>query len=189
MSESQTDYTISGSYTLTTPTITFTTANQTLRFSPFIIDQIANPSLTITIKNLARPRECKTTGTFTINTYRSGLFLMDYSTCCAIALKNRGNLSATTPVLSSNSRLISGVSYQINVTTVVITNLVTTDQIRIEFPSEFSQQISAANNSTVCNAISITGINNASNIKTPTCSVTSNSVLLSSFLKTNIFSS
>jgi len=142
----------------------------------------------MTITNLARPRECKTTGNFSIKTYRSGQFLMDSSTCCAVPLQNRATLSATTPSLSSNSRLITGLSYQINITTVVV-NLITTDRIRIEFPVEFSQQISAAKNNTICSGVTITAINNASNIKNKSCDTTSNSVLLSSFLNTNLLSS
>jgi hypothetical protein len=188
MTESITDYIILVSYDLSNPLITFSTAAQSLFFYPFLTDLVTRSSLSITIKNLVRPRECKTTGNFSIKTYRSGQFLMDSSTCCAFALQNRLTLSATSPSLSSNARLISGVSYKINITTVVV-NLITTDQIRIEFPVEFSQQISAANNNTFCNGVTITAINNPSNIKNRSCDTTLNSVLLSSFLKTNLPSS
>ena len=188
MSESVTDYTIIVSYNVSSPLITFTTGTQSLSFYPFLTDSVTRGSLSITIANLVRPRECKTTGKFSLKTYRAGQFLMDNSTCCAIPLQNRVNLSATTPSLSTNSRLITNVTYQINITTVVV-NLITTDQIRIEFPVEFSPQINAANNITICSGVTITAINNSSNINTRSCDTTLNSVLLYSFLKANLLAS
>lgn len=56
MPTASTDYSIIGSNTQTMPTLTFNSTNQSLQFSPFTIDRISQPSINITVKNLARPR-------------------------------------------------------------------------------------------------------------------------------------
>lgn len=48
------DYTISGSNTLTTPSISFSTDSFT--FAPFSTDHISKASISITIQNIERPR-------------------------------------------------------------------------------------------------------------------------------------
>lgn len=56
MSTSSSDYSITGSNTATTPSISFNTGNNTFSFLPFSIDLITRPSLTIVIRNVNRPR-------------------------------------------------------------------------------------------------------------------------------------
>lgn len=70
------------------PTFTFYVANNTVSFMPYTIIGLQK-GVQITVSGLARPRECKTTGTFLINTYRLGQYLMDSNTCCSIQLQNR----------------------------------------------------------------------------------------------------
>lgn len=79
-------------------------------------------------------------------------------------------------------------TYTFNFSTSVV-NLVTTDVIKIGFPSSYSTQISSSNSVAVCASVSIIGVNNASNIKSPSCSVQLNTIFLSSFIKSNYASS
>ena len=80
------DYTISGSNTLSTPFITFNSTQNSFSFNPFNLDKISRASLTITIRNIQRPRECKTTGNFTIKSLRNGQYISDSASCCPIQL-------------------------------------------------------------------------------------------------------
>ena len=56
ISSSLGDYSILGSNTLTTPSITFNTTFNSFSFNPFSIDSITRASLTVTVRNLVRPR-------------------------------------------------------------------------------------------------------------------------------------
>ena len=107
---------------------------------------------------------------------------MDYSSCCSVQLANRQTLTVPTPTLSSNSRLKTSVIYIFSLTTVVV-SLVTGDGLIVEFPAEYSSQITSALNSTICAGTAIQAVNNATNIQGATCSVQTNSIKLSNFLK------
>lgn len=69
---------------------------------------------------------------------------MERSYCCSLQLANRQTLTSVTPQLSTNQRLITGVTYTFNLTTVQV-NLIPSDFIIIEFPPEYSDQISSSN--------------------------------------------
>ena len=56
MSTLASDYSITGPNTASTPTLTFHSSNSTLTFSPFSLNYISRPSLTVTISNIPRPR-------------------------------------------------------------------------------------------------------------------------------------
>jgi len=56
ISTQNSDYSITGSNTATTPSITFYTGNNTFAFSPFSIDLITRASLTVVVSNMNRPR-------------------------------------------------------------------------------------------------------------------------------------
>ena len=56
MSTLSSDYSITGSNTASTPAITFSASNNTFYFSPFSINLITRPSLTIVLRNIRRPR-------------------------------------------------------------------------------------------------------------------------------------
>lgn len=111
---------------------------------------------------------------------------MDQSSCCALQLPNRLTLLSSPPLLSPQSRLFPSATYTLNLTTALV-SLLATDQIKIEFPVEFSGQISAGNSASVCGNVSISLKNNPGS-KKPTlgCTVSSNTILLSSFLKNDL---
>ena len=106
---------------------------------------------------------------------------MDYSPCCSLQLVNRQTLTVATPQLSSNSRLLSSVTYTFSLTTVLI-NLLTTDSIVIEFPPEYGSQITSADSVAICTGVSISAVGNPGNIQAPGCSVQLNAIQLTNFL-------
>lgn len=82
-------YSITGPYTSGTPSLTFTSGNNSLSFQPFSTTFISKASLTITVSGISRPRECKTLSNFVIATFRMGSYLMEYSPCCQVTLSDR----------------------------------------------------------------------------------------------------
>jgi hypothetical protein len=128
------NYDITGSNTLSMPLVTFASGNNSLSFLPFNGLGIFRASLNITIRNIPRPRECKTTSNFAIESYRESLYLMDLGSCCGVQLTNRQTLTSSAVQLSSPARLQTPVTYTFSLTTVRV-NLLTTDALLIEFPA------------------------------------------------------
>jgi len=109
---------------------------------------------------------------------------MKSNQCCGFKLQNRKTLILNSLTLSSSYRLVSSVTYTINIISSQV-NLQTTDYIKIYFPPDYSSQITTANNATLCGKISITEANNPSNVKNPTCSILLNTIILTNFILTN----
>lgn len=140
-------------------------------------------AVNMTINNLVRPRECRNISDFTIKTYRNNLYLMESTSCCSLHLANRQTLTINSIVPLNNLQgRVTTYTFIFTTSSISILNLVTTDSIQIVFPPEYSSYITAANIVTLCNALTITATNNPASIKTPTCSIALNTVLLSSFL-------
>ena len=183
-STTATDYTITGPNTPSPLNLDFTCGTGSVCFYPFNGEFISEASVNITIINIPRPRACIATSPFTLNSYRSGLFLKDSSSCCSIDFANRLTLLSSTPLLSSSSRLAHPVTYTLNLTTAVI-QLIASDQLKIEFPSEFGSQISSSNGS-LCGNVSVALTVNPGSYKAPSCAVYANTLVLSNFLQNDL---
>jgi hypothetical protein len=176
-------YSIKMATVVVSPAITIDSAANTVSFnvSSGSIYQIA---VSVTITGIVRPRECKSTSNFTIKTSRLNLYLMDSSTCCSLQLANRQSLLINSIILSNSHHLQTAVTYTFNFSTSVV-NLVTTDNIQIIFPPEYSGFITSARSAALCASLNIAGINFAGKVKTPTCNIYMNSLVISSFLSSS----
>jgi hypothetical protein len=172
------------SYTILAPTLVSSlnfVGNDTVMFN--VTGNQGKTAVSMTINNLARPRECKNISNFAIKTYRNNLYLMESTSCCSLQLANRQTLLINSIVPSTNLQgRVATYKFTFTTSSISILNLATTDSIQIVFPPEYSDYITAANSSTLCDALNITATNNPALIKTPTCSIGLNTVLLSSFL-------
>lgn len=110
---------------------------------------------------------------------------MESNSCCGLKLSNRQTLIINSIYPSNNNHLQPSVTYTFNFTTSLV-NLITSDIIQITFPPEYYTTIKSSNNLTLCSGLTIVGSNYNSSFKTATCNIDLNSLIISSFLTTNL---